>query len=154
MSRFIQVITKAKEPIYSDSIRRLNKMAGDKPIDINYMADVMRRGHAFMREIKLDPRDTKPAELIRALEKQINDGHLLHRLDDVALIEDDGKIISFNYHDIKRTVRSNLTAYSSMYVRRDMQKELARRYIKAGCSKAVVYDHLILAGFESLKKEK
>ena len=79
MSRFIQVITKAKEPIYSDSIRRLNKMAGDKPIDINYMADVMRRGHVFMREMKLDPRDTKPAELIRALEKQINDGHLLHR---------------------------------------------------------------------------
>ena len=108
MAKFLREILDAKEPHYTQAIRQLEALTGRKAVDVAYTADIMARAHAVMRQLGLDPKDTKPLELYKALTAQQASSSLFSRTDDVALIVE-GHVISFNHEDITENIAEDIT---------------------------------------------
>nr|HPQ82754.1 hypothetical protein [Candidatus Saccharimonas sp.] len=67
MAKFLREILQAREPAFSQAIRQLEGMTGRRGTDVAYVADILARAHAVMRQIGLDPADTTALELYKAL---------------------------------------------------------------------------------------
>ncbi len=146
MAKFLRDILDAKEPHYTQAIRQLEALTGRKATDIAYVADIMARGHAVMRQLGLDPKDTTPLELYAALTAHRASGQLFRRTDDVALIVA-GKVISFNHDDVKENAERTFELRTARHVRCQIQHGLTARYVAAdGDNEVAIQETVAQAG--------
>ncbi len=149
MAKFLREILLAKEPQYSQSIRTLEKMTGNRSIDVAYVADVLARAHATMRAIGLDPKDTTRQELFRALIACRDSKSLFAKTDDVALIVD-GEVISFNHDDVLASADGSFADRTTHHARCQMQHSLTERYSAAARgNKAAIQEVFADAGINA-----
>ena len=101
MSRFLQLLLDAQEPMFSKGLATLEKTTGHSGVDIRLIADVTEKAHQIMRKLNLDVRDTTGRELYGALIATVKLGTCGSLLSDVdyVLIMTDGRVISFNLID-------------------------------------------------------
>lgn len=88
MTRFLSQALQAPEPFFRLGLRRLETAHGNPSADIRFTADINRVAQAKLRELGLDPHDTTPRELYRALHErlQVDDAALQRRLQTLAAI--------------------------------------------------------------------
>lgn len=70
MSKLARLL-EAKEPLFSLALRDLEKITGQKSIDVLLLTEIMHKLHNRMRRLDLDIADTAPKELHRALENRL-----------------------------------------------------------------------------------
>ena len=63
MARFLRDLLSAQEPMFTTALRQLEQQAGGKGVDVAYIAHIIERAHAVMRQVGLDPADTAALEL-------------------------------------------------------------------------------------------
>lgn len=142
MAKFLREILDAKEPHYTQAIRQLEALTGRKAVDVAYTADIMARAHAVMRQLGLDPKDTKPLELYKALTAQQASSSLFSRTDDVALIVE-GHVISFNHEDITENVGRTFDLRTAKHARCQMQHGLTARYVAADGDNEIAIQEIV-----------
>lgn len=67
MAKFLRDLLDAEEPIFSTSIRQLEKASGSHAADAKLIGDILKKAHDRMRLMGLDPANTTGPELYRAL---------------------------------------------------------------------------------------
>lgn len=67
MSKFLSQLLNAKEPLFSLSLKQLEKASGHKAVDNKLKAEIIERAHRAMRDLGLDHQDTNGEELYQAL---------------------------------------------------------------------------------------
>lgn len=67
MARVLSQLLGAGEPMFSDSLRRLESATGNIGIDVQLIADIITKSHIAMKSLGLDNRDTVGPELYHAL---------------------------------------------------------------------------------------
>ncbi|MFZ1258253.1 MAG: carbohydrate kinase family protein [Candidatus Saccharimonas sp.] len=130
MAKILQQLLGAKEPQFSIALRELERMTGNKSVDVRYIADMTQRAHRVMRMIGLDPKDTTPIELYKGLAAHASSKVLFTETDDVGLIVS-GNIISFNKHDIAANKEHTYEQRSQLHMSCQVQHGLTERYIAA-----------------------
>lgn len=78
MSKLISDLLGAEEPLFSISLRQLEKITGNPAIDVRLTAEIIGKVRMKMKELGLDPDDTTGQELYKALIAKIeqNNKHL------------------------------------------------------------------------------
>lgn len=71
MTRFLAAALGAKEPNFSQSIRQLERAAGEPKADIRLSEDIKRRTQSKIAQLGLDPKDTTAEELYGALQYRL-----------------------------------------------------------------------------------
>ncbi len=67
MAKFLRDLLDAEEPLFSLSLRQLEKASGNHGVDAKLIGDIVAMSHENMRELKLDPKNTTGPELYHAL---------------------------------------------------------------------------------------
>lgn len=67
MAKFLQQLLHAEEPMFSHSLKELEKATGHKGVDVQLIADITGQLHAAMRELGLEPEFVNGKELYLAL---------------------------------------------------------------------------------------
>lgn len=67
MSKFLRDLLDAEEPLFSLSLRDLEKASGHQGVDVKLIADITRETHQATRELGLDHKNTTGKELYQAL---------------------------------------------------------------------------------------
>lgn len=133
MTRFLQKLLNAEEPMFSAGLIQLEKSTGNSGVDVRLIADITEKSHKIMRQLSLDPRDTTAHELYLALITAIKNNsvdHLLADADYVLKVYDDG-IISFNLIDLIECSHHELpyNKHIISHGQRSLRGELVGRYI-------------------------
>ena len=133
MSRFLQLILGAQEPMFSAGLTQLEKTTGHSGVDTRLIADITEKAHGIMRRLGLDTRDTTGRELYFALMAAVNHGDIESLLgdNDYVLLALDNTIISFNPIDVIENAHHGLP-YGQQIIshgRRNLRGELVKRYI-------------------------
>lgn len=76
--KLISELLNAKEPLFSLSLKQLEKASGNKNVDITLGTEILKKTHEAMATLGLDHKDTTGEELYRALMNQVkkHDEHL------------------------------------------------------------------------------
>lgn len=127
MAKFLQRLLEAKEPLFSTTLRQLETMTGHQGVDVSYIADITARAHDVMRRLGLDPADTTPIELYKALGAHAHDKALFKNTDDVGLIVH-GDVISFNQEDVINNASKTYEMRATEYMKCQVQHALLDRY--------------------------
>lgn len=143
MAKFLRTLLDAKEPMFTATLRQLEKMTGQKGVDIAYIADITARAHTVMRKIGLDPADTSELELYKALSAHAEDVHLFAHTDDVALIFGGERIISFNRDDILENKGRTYELRTTRHMQCQLQHGLTARYVAADGDDEIAIDQMI-----------
>lgn len=114
--------------MFTISLRELEAMTGRKGIDIAYLADIMYRAHALMRVMGLDPADTTERELYRTLNSHIGDEALFHNMDDVGLVFNGERAVSFNVDDVRANTAVDYERRQLSAMRHHIEQGLLARY--------------------------
>ncbi len=142
MAVFLRDILEAKEPLFTQALRSLEKLTGHKGTDVAYVADIMARAHRVMRQIGLDPADTTAHELYKSLIAHQEKTHLFQHTDDVAL-RIDNHTISFNIDDIKENTYKSFEERTAKHVRCQIQHGLTAWYVAADGDNEIAIDEII-----------
>lgn len=67
MAKILRDLLDAEEPVFSLSLRQLEQASGQKGVDVKLIAEIAQKMHSKTAELGLDPDDTSPRELYRAL---------------------------------------------------------------------------------------
>jgi ribokinase len=127
MAKFLQRLLEAKEPLFSTTLRQLESMTGKQGVDVAYIADITARAHDVMRRLGLDPADTTPIELYKALGAHAHNTAMFKNTDDVGLIIQ-GDVISFNQEDIQNNASKTYEMRATEYMKCQVQHGLIARY--------------------------
>lgn len=143
MAAFLRKLLDAQEPMFSLSLRQLEKHTGHKGVDVGYIADITHRAHDLMRRIGLDTADTTPLELYRALSSHAQDKQLFHQTDDVALVFHGKEVVSFNYDDVLENKALPFEQRTVQHMRRQVQRGLMARYVAADGDDEMMIEELV-----------
>lgn len=67
MAKFLRDLLNAEEPIFSLSLRQLEKAGGHQGVDAQLIGEIIKKTHLSMRELGLDQQNTTGKELYHAL---------------------------------------------------------------------------------------
>lgn len=73
MSKLISDLLGAEEPLFSISLRQLEKTTGNPAVDVRLTAEIIGKVRMKIKELGLDPDDTKGPELYKALINKIHE---------------------------------------------------------------------------------
>jgi hypothetical protein len=71
VTKFLSRALRAPEPLFRQALGRLESAAGHPNADIRFSTEINRAAKNKLRELGLDPHDTTPQELYRALEERV-----------------------------------------------------------------------------------
>lgn len=142
MAKFLRQILDARELSFTQAIRGLENLTGNRGVDIAYIGDIMARGHRLMRQMGLDPADTTAVELYKSLNSHHTAPGLFAHTDDVALIID-GHIISCNRDDIEENLHKTFELRTTKHLRCQVQHGLMARYVAADGDNEVAIEELV-----------
>lgn len=128
MASFLRTLLNARDPMFAITIRDLERVTGNKSVDLAYMADITHRAHALMRAIGLDPADTTAYELYKTLESRATEPELFVNTGDVGLPFDDGGVVSFNLEDVRSNQYRSFPERTTDHMRCQVQLGLLERY--------------------------
>jgi hypothetical protein len=82
MSKYISQLLNAEEPLFSLTIQDLERDSGRASVDIKLEQEIKAKIRLVSKQLGLDPEDTKPEELYRALLNLIDkqDKHLVAKI--------------------------------------------------------------------------
>lgn len=127
MARFLLDLLQASEPQFSTAVHKLEKATGHAGVDIQLVGDIMKRAHALMRTIGLDPADTTAHELYESLRAHGKNRELFADTAFVGLVIN-GDAISFNAEDVEAN-RALPYAQRTLQAMQDaLEQELIDRY--------------------------
>ncbi len=133
MSKFLQSLTGAHEPLFSSGLRQLEKTTGGSGIDTRLIADITERSHEAMRRMGLDIKDTTGPELYQALIAVVRSGKQQQILDDTdyVLTVIDGQPISFNVIDVTENSHHEMPFKHQIYRhgQQSLRSEITTRYL-------------------------
>lgn len=133
MSRFLQQLLDADEPLFTTGLSSLERATGMTGIDVQLIGDVIKRGHWVMRELGLDPADTTAREIYLALQAYVrrDDNYELLLETDYVILPIDGEVISFNLIDAIENSHYDLSLDQRCLThgRRALRGELVERYL-------------------------
>jgi hypothetical protein len=105
MTRFLSEALQAPEPFFRLGLRRLEAANGNPSTDIRFSSEVRHSTQAKLAELGLDPRDTTPKELYRALQERVraDDDRLVKHLRTLAAthVSAEGEVVDGMLHAIK-----------------------------------------------------
>ncbi len=80
--KLISELLNAKEPLFSLSLKQLEKTSGNKSADIKLGTEILDKAHAAMEKLGLDHKDTTGEELYAALVRKLEeqDKHLVKQM--------------------------------------------------------------------------
>ncbi|NCU38026.1 carbohydrate kinase family protein, partial [Candidatus Saccharibacteria bacterium] len=145
MARYLQQLLQAQEPMFSATLRQLEKTTGRKGVDVRYIADIIHRAHSVMRRLGLDPNDTTELELYTALNSHVDDVMLFANTDDVGLLYN-GHVISFNRDDVRQNTARALDQRTIMHFKCQLQHGLTARYVSASGDDETAIEALLSNG--------
>ncbi len=120
---------KKRQQLFSQGIKILEKSSASKGIDTRLIADIISTSNQIIRQLKLDTKDTTGEELyytLLSLAGQDNAKEMLESATYILKIYD-GKMISFNYLDIKQNAKERLSYAKQISSR--AQKKLGQEII-------------------------
>ncbi len=133
MTKFLQRLLQAEEPIFSNGLARLEKSTGHGGIDTRLVADITHKAHTVMRCLGLDTRDSTAGELYNALNQAVKraEGRLLLLDTDFVLVYIDNQIVSFNLVDVIENMHHHLPLGRQIisHGQRALRGELVDRYV-------------------------
>ncbi len=124
MAKFLRDLLNAEEPIFSLSLRQLEKASGNQGVDTQLIGEIIKKMHTSMRELGLDQQNTTGKELYHAL---------------LARVEADNKRVTERIggndpSDIRQMVPLMVAAVNKMKInkkvwvlKRSVAKELLRK---------------------------
>ncbi len=130
MASYLQQLLDAREPLFSHGLKKLEAATGNRGIDVRLIGDIHEKAHALMRAWKLDPKDTTPDELYRALQAHAADRQLRHT-EFVGVVTKRG-VVSFNPNDVKRNVNRSFADRAVDTLHSRLVEEIAMRYEATG----------------------
>lgn len=71
MGKVLKELLNAEEPLFSESIRQLEKGSGRQAADVRLVADILSLSHDRMRKMRLDPADSTGKEIYQALMNKV-----------------------------------------------------------------------------------
>ncbi|QQS22200.1 carbohydrate kinase family protein [Candidatus Saccharibacteria bacterium] len=142
MSKYLQQLLGADEPMFSTTLRQLEKMTGHKATDVAYIADMTARAHQVMRRMGLDVADTTEHELYRALAAHAHNQTLFIATDDVGIIIH-GQAVSFNYEDVQENIHRPFAERMTEHMKCQIKYGLTSRYVAADGDDEVAIEELI-----------
>ncbi len=71
MGKFLKELLNAEEPLFTQSIRELEKASGSHAADVKLVGDILATAHDRMRKMKLDPSDSTGKEVYQALMNRV-----------------------------------------------------------------------------------
>lgn len=133
MSKFLQNLLGAEEPLFSFGLQKLEKITGLNGEDVKLIADINHKTHAVMRRLKLDITDTTAHELYNALNVTVKSGvsALLLTDTDYSLVFIEGHVISLNMIDVIENAHHQLPLGKHVVThgQRSLRGEIIYRYI-------------------------
>lgn len=154
MTKVLQQILQAQEPIFSVGLAQLEKMSGHSNIDIRYQASMIERAHVIMKKLGLDSRDTTAEELYQALNARAKRDRIFPTNSDVAIILAK-KVVSFNRNDVLQNIHKPFEERTLVNVRRSIKTELRKRYMAASMlPETATREQFIFAGLQKSIKTK
>lgn len=134
MSNFLRILLDAEEPIFSNTLMRLEKVTGNSGVDARLIADIISNYHSVLKRLGLDIKDTTARELYHALRPTAKSGvaGLLLPGNDYAMYMAPDGIVSLNLIDVIENAHHDLPfgSHSMSVGRAELKKELLKRYIK------------------------
>jgi|AntRauTorcE11897_2_1112592.scaffolds.fasta_scaffold00242_15 hypothetical protein len=120
----LATLLNAQEPVFSLSLRQLEKAGGHGSQDVKLQAEIIEKAHEATRQLGLDPKDTTGPELYGALlaKAEEHDKKLAERLG----VE--------QFDDVKEVNSRVLQVPSEMDVKMDcwvLKKSMAKKFLKA-----------------------
>lgn len=67
MGKILRDLLNAEEPLFSESIRQLERASGQDAADVRLISDILKSAHDRMRQLRLDPADSTGREIYQAL---------------------------------------------------------------------------------------
>ena len=133
MSKFLQNLLGAEEPLFSFGLQKLEKITGLSGVDVQLIADINHKTHVVMRRLKLDTADTTGPELYHSLLLSVKNGaHSLLLADtDYSLIYLNGQVVSLNMIDVIENAHHELPfcKQTVTHGQRSLRGEIIARYI-------------------------
>jgi hypothetical protein len=71
MGKVLRELLNAEEPLFTHSIRELEKASGSHAADVRLVADILATAHDRMRKMRLDPADSTGKEVYQALMNRV-----------------------------------------------------------------------------------
>ena len=142
MAKYLQQLLGAQEPMFSTTIRQLEKMVGHKSVDVRYIADITARAHQVMRQIGLDVADTTEHELYSALNANAHTHELFLNTDDVGLVIH-GQTVSLNLEDIQENATRTFEHRMTEHMKCQLKHGLTSRYVAADGDDEVTIEELV-----------
>lgn len=71
MGKFLRDLLNAEEPLFSESIRQLEKGSGRTGADAKLIGDILSKAHDRIRKMRLDPADSTGKEVYQALMNRV-----------------------------------------------------------------------------------
>ena len=71
MGKFLRDLLNAEEPLFSESIRQLEKGSGRPGADTKLIGDILSKAHDRIRQMRLDPADSNGKEIYQALMNRV-----------------------------------------------------------------------------------
>lgn len=136
------------------AIRQLELATGRSGVDVSLISDILTKSQAMMRMMGLDPSDTTPHELYRALGANVDEEKLFRGSTYVAAVVD-GQVISCSRADVRRNLTRDYDDRVIVAMRRALVRELERRYHSHSRTvNTVVTNRLSQAGIPDLSTKK
>jgi len=124
MSAFLSEIVGIREPLFSLTVRNLERASGQSSHDVRLIADLIKQAHSKMKVLGLDAADTKGEELYSALKARV--------------VRDDQKLIEILNVKNENNTGAVLKAIAVQVDKLDMPKQAW--VIKKSAAKKLLHD--------------
>lgn len=134
MARVLKELLANDHPLFLMNIARLERAAGNAGIDVRLIGEITDKANATLRELGLDPADTRGRELYQALNALVrhDEARVTRVLEGTAhvLINLEVGSISLNLQDVIENSHHDLPyeKRSVAHAQRKLRAELVRRY--------------------------
>ncbi len=119
-------------PLFSANITELERATGGDGVDTRLIADIIERTHRVMRNIGLDPTDSRASEVYYALNALVRSRRAEEMLHETGYVLADfgGEVISFNLQDVIENAHHELPFEdrTTAHGMRHLRIEIVRRY--------------------------
>lgn len=92
MSKMISELLGAKEPLFSNALKQLEKISGNPSVDVRLTAEILGKARLKTEELGLDPDDTTPKELYYGLLSKVKEDNLRIKRNILGILQDTDEV--------------------------------------------------------------